>query len=89
MSSINCLKCQYRLWDKDTGLTKNTISKYLNDDQHICICGKCKNKVIENYTDFDKRYGLNKPEDQIDMIKVRKLINKDIKNNYWNRRSKK
>jgi len=79
MSSIACKKCQYTLWNKDSGLTKNTISKYLNDDQHVTICGKCNNKVIENYSDFEKKYGLNKPEDQIDMKIVRELIDKDLK----------
>jgi hypothetical protein len=67
------------LWDKHTGLSKNTISKHLNDDQHVTICGKCNNKVIDNYSDSEKRWGLNKPEDQIDHNKVREIINKELK----------
>lgn len=87
MSSLVCIKCQYTLWNKDSGLTKNTICKNLNEDQHITICGKCKTKLIENYSNFEKRYGLNKPNNQINMIKVKELINRDLENNYWNKRS--
>jgi len=87
MSSINCLNCGFRIWDKEKGLGKNTICKNLNEDQHITICGKCKTKVITNYSNFDKRYGLNKPQNKIDMIKVKELINRDLKSNYWNKRS--
>ncbi len=87
MSSFNCLNCGFRIWDKQKGLSKNCIDKYLNDKEWISICGNCKTKVITNYTNFDLRYGLNKPKDQINMIKVKELINRDLENNYWNKRS--
>jgi len=90
MSSVYCLQCNKIIWDKVKGFTKGSYEKHLNDKQWISFCGNCKHKEVKEYTEFDLRYNLNKPKDQIDMIKVKELINKDLKNNYWNnkRRSK-
>lgn len=84
MSSSYCLKCHKMIWDKYTGLINGTKEIHKNKYTWILFCGNCKLKTENKYTEFDLRYGLNKPKDQIDMIKVKQLINKDLKDNYWN-----
>lgn len=88
MSSVYCVKCKNMLWDKVKGFTKGSNEVHINNKTWASICGKCKHKEIKHYSDFDIRYGLNKPKDQIDMIKVKELINIDLKNNYWNNKNK-
>ncbi len=90
MSSVYCLKCHKMIWDKYKGMIKGSKEIHKNNNTWILFCGNCKLKTEKEYSEFDIRYGLNKPKEKIDMIKVKELIRIDLKNNYWNnRRSKK
>ena len=44
MSSLNCRDCQYRLWDKYTGLSKGVKEK-----KDSTYCPKCKEWKSSNY----------------------------------------